>query len=160
MPKMENELIKERISWTDVVQHANTITDFITKNKKNYNCIVSIGRGGMVLSRLLAENLNIKEIHIFNIYSYTETQSGDITKIKSFDLKILNNKNVLIVDDVCTTGQTILNMIQCIEDESYNVKYDIVTEYHNVNCLDVKPHYYAEVYNADEKWLVFPWELK
>lgn len=157
-------MTKKFIKWAEIQKNCDQLSNIIQKVNEKYDCIVSIGRGGMIPSRLVSEKLNIKEIHIINAYSYTDiNKQGDIHTIP-FDFSILENKNILIIDDVCTTGRTITEIQKLICENVDNFLISIVTLYYNSNLIIsedsdiVIPNLYAEKYTANDTWLVFPWE--
>ena len=157
--KMETKKIY--ITWNTLLDDCKKICNNIIKDVKYYDCIVSVGRGGMVLSRLIAEKLKIRQIHVFNIHSYVKNTSQEITTLPSFNLKLLDNKKILVVDDVVTTGKTLEYVCGKIIQEAKEPMIETVTEYYNISVNNkpiIKPNYYAVEYNANNTWLVFPWE--
>ena len=79
----------------------------------------------------------------------------------------LQNKNILIVDDLDDTGSTLHYVTNFIENgyKSYMpIKYKnlgVAVLYNKLknkkSRIDIKYPYY-KVFDIDDKWVVFPWE--
>lgn len=98
--------------------------------------IYGIERGGSFLAVCLSYILNKK------------------VEIISPDYKITDNKNVLIVDDICDSGST-------FEKITNNVKsYRTVSIYYNIK-QNYSVDYFARKIDRDyeKSWIVFPWEM-
>lgn len=157
MNQIPNKLF---ISYLDIVNHCKKLADIIKQDTIKYDTIISIGRGGMIPSRLLSELLNIRDIQIFNIKAYTDDKKlGNITA-GTFEYRKLEFKNILIVDDVYTTGTTIDTVTKLILDNTENIHITTVTIFENIHQLNIErqPDIYSTVYDADKDWIVFPWE--
>ena len=151
---------KKYVSWQDIENNCLSIVNTIRKYNAKYDCIVSVGRGGMIPSRIISEYLDIRNIYIYNIRSYTDIdQQGKIISEK-FDFSALEGKNVLIVDDIYTTGHTLDFVCDSISNNVDDVFITTATLYENSNKLivDRKPNIYASVYDSVRDWIVFPWE--
>ena len=157
---MEQNPKKMFVSYSDIVNHCKKLAETIKGDSIKYDCIISIGRGGMVPSRLISELLDIRDVQIFNIKAYTEDKKLGKVSTGSFDYKKLEGKNVLIVDDVYTTGTTIDTVTKLIFDNVEIICLTTVTVFENIQQLNNnrQPDIYSTVYNADSDWIVFPWE--
>lgn len=151
---------KKYVSWQDIENKCLSIVNLIRSYDTKYDCIVCAGRGGMIPSRIISEYLDIRNIYIYNIRSYTGIdQQGEIVSEK-FDFSVLEGKNVLIVDDIYTTGHTLKFICDTISNNVDNVFISTVTLYENANqlAIDKKPNIFADTYDSVKDWIVFPWE--
>ncbi len=157
---MAEKVNKKFVSWKDIENMCLSIVNTIRTYKTKYDCILCVGRGGMIPSRIISEYLDIRNIYIYNVRSYTDIdQRGKIIS-EPFDFNVLENKNVLIVDDVCTTGSTFNFISDSISNNVDNVFFTTVSLYENSNelLIDGKPNIYAAIYDSVKDWIVFPWE--
>ena len=98
------------ISWKEITDIINYMRSNIEKTYKP-EIIISIVRGGMIPSVILAHKLNVR--NVVNIKSI-ETLNDEINAIKqepiidkNINLSNIKGKKVLIVDDILGSGATI-----------------------------------------------------
>lgn len=157
-------MTKQKITYEEIWQLAERVVEKLVR--RHYDVVVSIGRGGIVPARILAEMLDVSTVDVLDAASYVGIKSGDMylddSKIsKAYHTAKLQGKNVLIVDDCATTGKTIVaaaNFItQC--EPAY---IDSVVLYYNKNLpwntLNETLTTYGQEYDGKDTWLVFPWE--
>jgi hypoxanthine phosphoribosyltransferase len=126
--------------------------------------LVSLGRGGMVVTRLVSECTNIHDIKLFNIKCYNCDDKLSKVTTGSFNYTDLNDKSVVLIDDVYTTGTTIDTVTELIQKNTENCSIDTATLYWNIDNLNraegkiKRPNVYSGTYSASTTWLVFPWE--
>ena len=70
-----------------------------------------------------------------------------------------SDKKVLIVDDVCDSGETFHKMKDHITERANGVDVRFATLWWNNEC-NFEPHYYAQQCAKDSEniWIHFPWE--
>jgi len=156
-------------SWKNIEDRCHNLSERIKRDypldsSKNdntyYDLILCIGRGGMVPSRILAEDLNIHQVEIINCNSYLDVnKQGDIT-YSNFNYQVLENKRILVVDDVFTTGKTIDFVVKTIQNNVENFELNVATVFYNLDTdNDKAPDFYIDNYRAKEQWIVYPWEM-
>lgn len=147
------------LTWDDITKCCKDISIKLQHDK--FDTILSIGRGGMVPSRLISEYLDISDVRIIGCKSYYKiNERGDVL-IGDFDAKPLENKSILIIDDVCTSGSTIDAVKSYILNKVSTISITVASLYYNKdkNIRKVTdPDLFSEYYSASESWLVFPWE--
>lgn len=146
-------LINTKISWDDIVNQCSTISKKL-KDERPFDCIVCIGRGGMIPSRLISENLNIPVIHLIDA-RYDRSINKVI--VSDYNFKQFEGKNLLIVDEVYQTGQSIKKVGDRILDSVDEVCITDCSCYCNINS-SYKPDVWGCNYDDKKEWLVFPWE--
>lgn len=113
-------------------------------------CVVGIKRGGLVPAVSLS--------HLFNIpmYSITyQTRDGrgvlDVSELSTLS----SNTKILIVDDICDTGET----FEKIQKINFNdIKF--CSLFYNIR-QKININYFARKIDRekDSDWIVFPWEF-
>ncbi|BDQ30778.1 phosphoribosyltransferase [Nitrosopumilus zosterae] len=89
--------LKQNVDWNEIESLVNILSKKITKLSRTFSTITTIGRGGLVPSRLLADRLGIEKILV------------DKNKISS---------DSLFVDDIFDTGDTFTNIIPKVDNPS------------------------------------------
>ena len=121
-----------------------------------YDVIVGVSRGGLIPTRLLSDFLDIKDVRIIKSIYYTGTgERLDRPRIDLTALGDIRNMNVLLVDDVADTGDTLALIREKLLERGAS-RVDIATLYVKP-WRRVKVKYYS---TETEKWIVFPWEIK
>ncbi|MCC7574519.1 hypothetical protein KO361_02915 [Candidatus Woesearchaeota archaeon] len=119
--------VEQHFSWDDIVLIINKFVP-VFKDKK-YDFIFGIPRGGLIIATLLSYKLNVPLVL-------------DESKLPSLS-------NVLVVDDIADTGNT-LSKYESLGFDSFTIFYK--------DKSIVKPAFFGEV-KLDETWIVFPWEV-
>lgn len=164
---MSNQINKLNLTWDDIEIHALNLSHHILNYFSEVNLpdvLISIGRGGMVVSRLVSECTNIHNIRLFDIKCYDNNDKLSKVTTGSFDYSDLNDKSIVLIDDVYTTGTTIDTVVNLLSQNTKNSSIDTATLYWNVDNLKrpngkiKRPSVYSGTYSASTTWLVFPWE--
>lgn len=156
-----NQIKKVFLDWNTIESLCNTLSDQIKDVGLKYDTIVSIGRGGMIPARLIAENLDIHNVEIFNCRSYTDIANQGKMISGPFNYDVLFDKKVLIVDDVYTTGNTLDFVCGRICQTVDEIFITTATMYLNKQqkVIERFPDLWVKEYDANTDWLVFPWEF-
>lgn len=140
------------INWDQITKSCKIVSDKLCNAGCNFDAIICMGRGGMVPTRLISEYLNIKEIHYIPVrYDGKKIIVGD------YNFSKFENKDILIIDEVYTTGKSIKAVADKIFDATDNVTLTDCTCYRHKDSK-YKPDVWAYEYDASTDWLVFPWE--
>lgn len=123
-------------TWEQFEQDVKRISGNIMSSEFVVEKIYGIKRGGSFLAISLSYLLG-KEVEIIDA---NET--------------IKDDKNILIVDDICDSGETFKNI-------TTNVKnYRTAAIYYNVKQNYVVDYFSRKIDRDHEKsWIVFPWEM-
>lgn len=139
----------------EIYNHLVDLAVKIKASKEKYDLIVGVARGGLIPARILGDFLLIKDIRIIYSRYYSKPyETMEKPEIYSKDLEDVSNKNILVVDDVADTGETLIEIKKYLQKEGAK-KVDIAVIY-------VKPWNKADVkyYSRDtDAWIVFPWEF-
>jgi len=121
------------LSWKDIEALVGNLVEQINKMNKKPFYIYGIPRGGTIPAVWLSHKTGI---------DYYQLNSAQISK--TADLS-----HILIVDDICDSGETIKKI-----KENFP-KCQTATLYYKETAID-KPDIYGET--VGEEWIVFPWE--
>ena len=127
---MENKIF---LNWKDIEALVDNLAEQINQLDKKPFYIYGIPRGGAIPSVWLSHKLGIK---------YQQINSAQISKIADLS-------HILIVDDICDSGETIKKI-----KENFP-KCQTATLYYKETAID-KPDIYGET--VEDEWIVFPWE--
>lgn len=117
--KLDNKIF---ISWDEIDQLVYQLCHKITVSGKKPSSVTGIERGGLIPAVMVSHRLNIPYV----------------TRI---------NKDTLVVDDICDTGQTLTHMTTgCSATLHYKKTANYV------------PDFYAK--EVGDEWIVYPWENK
>lgn len=148
---------KVYLKWQNIAKSINKIADNIKESGFKPDAIISIGRGGMIPARLLSDILEVKNVSMISAKLYTGIGARNSKPTIGAINTNIQDKNVLIVDDIVDTGIT----IDAVIDSVNKYRPSII----RIATLVVKDHvkrlpsYYDQTVK-EEEWIVFPWELK
>ena len=141
----ETDLFREYLSWIDIENLIDIISNKIRKRKKKYDTIIGIKNGGIVPARLISRELEINEIEFISTKS-VETYE--------FCHRIKNNKKYLLIDEIYDTGKTFL----AIKERLKNTEYDFTCLISRYRMQDDNIIVGRVLNNTN--WIVFPWECR
>lgn len=76
--------------------------------------ILAIARGGVTFGHFLSEKLNLRELYTLNSVHYNDTIK--LNDIQLYNIpKIPENKQVLVVDDIVDSGETMQEVISRLQ---------------------------------------------
>ncbi|RME54685.1 phosphoribosyltransferase [Candidatus Woesearchaeota archaeon] len=142
------------LSWQDVVNEAKKISDLIKKDDFHPDVVVGISRGGLVPARLICDFLHVKSCFTLKVdhWGLTATKDGEAKLTHPLN-KDLTGLNVLLVDDITDSGQSIELARQHLEE--LNPKSLKVATLYTLKGAKHHPDYYGE--EREWAWMVFPW---
>ena len=126
--------MKEKLflPWSWIEQQVLTVGETIKDSVSEFKYISGVPRGGLIPGAYLSHYLGIKYI------PYVEAKQLPLTL----------RKQVLVVDDICDSGITLL------EASDFGFQTAALALRYSSPYI---PEFYSEKI-TDDKWLVFPWE--
>ena len=116
--------------------------------------LLAVARGGLTLSHLMAQALNMRNLFTLNSIHY----EGEL-KLDTFNIfnipDVSHAKRVLIVDDIVDSGETMREILKVLNNKFPNVEFNLATFFYK-NTAVIKPDY--SVREANE-WIDFFWEI-
>lgn len=155
MPKQHFKV--ELISWHQVSRMVDKLAEQIRVSGFTPAGIVAIARGGYVPARLLCDQLNVYDLTAIRITHYLsgarKTPQAQLVEPLHTDI---SGKNVLLVDDVDDSGDTLeLARQHLLERQPAQLKTAVL---HHKMASTVVPDYYAHKV-VKWRWLTYPWAL-
>ena len=123
----------ENVSWNDVENLILSLSNEILKLPRSFSSITTLSRGGLIPSRLLADILDIKKIHVDQIIVSTDS---------------------LFVDDIFDTGRSFDDVLLRVDDSS---KFIFATLFARRGMKYPDQLIYGKQ-TLDDSYVVFPWD--
>ncbi|AWR98813.1 phosphoribosyltransferase [Metallosphaera hakonensis] len=141
-------------TWEDIEEQIFKIAKRMADDSFYPDAIVAILTGGVIPAKLFADILNMKNIKYIDIKFYRDVnQTESKPVIKAVYVNDLENKKVLVVDDVSDTGETleaVSNVISMFSPKTIRT----ATLYVKPWSRKI-PDYFGEEIG---KWIIFPWD--
>jgi len=117
------------LDWKDIEAAVENLAHQIKQSDESIEAITGLPRGGLIPAVLLSHKLELPYVDSHN----------------DFD----DYKNILVVDDICDSGETLKEHHQFFTTATIHYKQSAI----------VKPDFYYSLAPRD-KWIVYPWEQK
>ena len=137
--------------WEEMRRDVNSLCREITLDKFDPNVIVGLSRGGLTPGVMMSHWMK-KPFKSIKAALRDHPEWEDYLPRKT-------DKQVLIVDDVCDSGETFQRISNFIKERSDGVDVRFAVLYWNNEC-NFTPHYYVNSIAKDSEniWIHFPWE--
>lgn len=147
------EIIK--FSYEEIENKCKKISDDILKTNFQPDYLIGISVGGIFPAIHFARLFNTKNLITIAVKSYDGMERKEIQVINLPNKDLLVGKNILLIDDISDSGNTLKFLVGLLKDE-YKVK-DIktITIFVNEKNCNYYPDFYFEKVN---KWIDFPWD--
>ncbi len=144
----------ELMSWDLFHALAKNVAKKIREENYTPNFMVGIARGGWVLSRVLCDYLGIKDLVSLKVEHWGVTATPDGRAMIKYPLDIdLTGKDVIVVDDITDTGESMIVAINHIK--SLNPRSIRTAALRNIKKSKFTPDYFGD--EVTWRWVVFPW---
>lgn len=144
------------LTWEDAGKHMLELSKKVIADRKKYDRIIALAKGGLTWSRTLCDYLGLENLSSIQIMFYTGIGKTARTPVITQSLPIsIKNERVLIFDDVADSGET---LILAKKYAKMHGAKDV-----KVATLAVKtwtkfmPDYYS-IESAE--WIIFPHEVR
>lgn len=153
----------EWLTWQDVEKLVDVLLPQI-RAAGSFDAMVMITRGGIVPGGLLSEALNLTNVLTAAVRFFSDVTPGDPAGLLVFpsflqfpDDSLLQNRRVLIVDDVWGSGRT-STAVKSRCQSAGATPYTCVFHFNPYRSLfsRAEPDFYGAVTDA---YIVYPWEL-
>ena len=138
-------------SWEEMRKDCHALVREIVLDNFDPEVIVGLSRGGLTPGVMLS--------HWFKKpFKSVKSALRDFPEWEDY-LPRPTDKRVLIVDDICDSGETFHRMKKQIIKKAYGVDVRFATLWWNYEC-DFEPTYYVREIAKDSTntWINFPWE--
>ena len=154
---MEKDFSARIVSIQEVYQKSHELAQQIMDSSITFDFVIAIARGGVLPARLMCDFLNIHRLTSIQVKHYQkgakQMEEAEIIDPVRVDIK---GKNVLLVDDVNDSGETLKAALEHVESlEPELVKTAVLHE---------KSHTILETdFTGDRlkkwKWLIYQWAV-
>ena len=118
------------------------------------DAFLSVARGGLTLSHLMAQALNQRNIFTINSMSYDRKNQKNSVDI--FNIPDLQDyKKVLILDDIVDSGKTMKTIFELLNEKYPDIEFKLATLFYKPTAL-LEPDFYI---NKTDLWIEFFWEV-
>lgn len=147
-----------KITSNELITGINYLAKQILESPTNYESMLVLNRGSMIIAGILAYRLEIRNIQYIDI---NLLYADNYTKVvsKTINTKLLKGNltgKTLLVTDVAHTGNTIQEGLNMFNETYPNNTIDFATMYY-MESSKVKPNYYTRKFSK-KVWIVFPWD--
>lgn len=147
----------ELVEWDEVVSLTGKLAKQIHNAGFKPDIVIAIARGGFVPARLLCDYLDIYDLSCIRIAHYTggphKTEQARLTLPLNIDL---TNLNVLLVDDVDDSGDTLQLAVEHIQGFS-PAAVKIAVLHHKIVSKRI-PDFFAKK-QTHWRWITYPWAM-
>jgi hypoxanthine phosphoribosyltransferase len=144
----------EIMTWELFDSLAKNVANRIIESGYKPDFMVGLARGGWVLSRVLCDYLGVKDLVSLKVehWGVTATPDGRAQIKYAFDID-LTGRNVLVVDDITDTGESMIIAVEYVK--SKNPASIKTAALRHIEGSKFTPDYYGDVITW--RWVVFPW---
>lgn len=144
----------EKLSHTDMNNYYAEVVRAMAIDKFTPDVIIAPMRGGADFGIKLSNYYNVPFVPlIWQTRDGTEQDKTTLTKIfEEFD-----NKQILIVDDICDSGETLKGIESVTLYNRTNIRFAVAIE--NIESGFACDYAAREISRSeDTQWFIFPWE--
>lgn len=147
----------ELISWSAFYRLCQILASRINDSGYRPDLIVAIGRGGWMPARVLADFFGVMDLTGFNIVHYRGSHMEPEARIK-YPLSVdLDDRRVLLVDDVSDSGDTFELALNHIGKHGAPEKIRTAALHHKIASRCVPDFCAARI--VKWRWIIYPWAL-
>ncbi|UXD21916.1 phosphoribosyl transferase [Ignicoccus pacificus DSM 13166] len=146
------------VTWDEVVRWSNDLAFSILDSGYRPDVIIAIARGGLVPARLLVDYMNVIDMLSIKVEHWIETGSHQEEAVIKYETKDvdLSGKKVLIVDDICDTGKSLVVARDFVKKYWNPDEIRLATLQYIEPVAQIKPDYYVDLVK-DWTWYMYPW---
>jgi len=146
---------KQHLTWTQIEDLSLRLADSLPGP---YDVMLVITRGGMVPACIISERINLRNILVAAVMFYSDVER---TLDKPIFLQfpadpLLNQRRVLIVDDVWDSGRTIMAVRERVLDAGGEPETAVLHFKPSHSSYRAQPDFYVDETDA---WIVYPWDV-
>ncbi len=153
MPRINTKLVL----WEEIVDWTHELSQQIQRSGWRPDTIVAIARGGYVPARLLCDFLDIHELLSVQVLHWGKAAEITAEAHIKYPLRVdLSGKKVLLVDDICDTGDSIIVAKNHLEELAKPAEIKVAVMQWISSVAKIKPDYYVDEVK-EWIWYQYPW---
>ena len=144
----------EIITWNKAYRLGKKLARKIKSSGYKPDIVIAIGRGGYVPARVVCDFLSIMNLTSIGVRHWGAAEKKEKAKITApLNMKI-KNKNVLVIDDITDTGETMDAVVKYLKRrKAKNIKTGVLE--HKIVSFFV-PDFFAHKI-VKWRWITYPW---
>lgn len=119
----------------------------------DFDAIVAIARGGLTLSHVMGEGLDIRQVQSIRTEHYDKTKKRDTLSIFG-KCEFGDAKKILVVDDISDSGDTLKAVMEYLKDDFKDIEFYSATLFYKKSSI-YEPDFWI---NEAKEWVDFFWE--
>ncbi|MGR9086479.1 MAG: phosphoribosyltransferase [Gammaproteobacteria bacterium] len=154
---MTDEMPSTLIGWGEVYELCRKLVRQLREAEVRFDIIVAIARGGYIPGRIVSDMLGVHDLAGFKVEHYQGIHKEKEALVKYPLNADIDGKNVLLLDDVCDSGDTFVVALEHIrrrgaanEMRTAALHYKTVSRY--------IPDFYVETVQ-EWRWIIYPWAV-
>lgn len=162
----QQEPTKVYYSYADMCEDLGIIKDQIATTNWKPDMIIGLTRGGLVPAVMLSHFYDVPLVPVnLSLRDFRNDLDNVISEIRqTVGLDNLQNKNILVVDDIVDSGETLLELHKIFQSlllsyEQYNFDHikSAVLYYNCSNKAKIVPEFYGRLIDKTKQndWIVF-----
>jgi hypothetical protein len=141
-------------SWEELYEAIKEVVKKIKKDKYQPDTVIALSRGGFVPARVICDLMIIKDLVSVKVDHWGITAAKDGKAHLRYPINAdLSGKNVLIVDDITDTGESMI--IAKEFTKKLNPKEIRTATIFHIRTSNFVPDYFSK--EIDWIWVVWPW---
>lgn len=140
------------LDWNSYHDYCLKLAATLLTHHPEIDEIVAISRGGLTFGHILSDLLRVP-IWTITIQSYTDIQTQGEIQITGKLQNSIENKHILLVDDVADSGKTLVRAVDYLR-EAKAEEITTMTMFYKPRSI-FRPDYFAK---QTTKWILFPYE--
>ena len=146
----------EVMDWNLFYKLARQVAKKVNGSGYKPDLIVGLARGGWVLARILCDLIGVKDLVSLKVEHWGITATPDGKAKLKYPFKVdLRGKNVLVVDDITDTGESMRVAVEYIK--SLKPSEIRTTALRHITSSKFMPDYFGE--EITWRWVIFPWNF-
>jgi hypoxanthine phosphoribosyltransferase len=148
-------ITKQYLSWEQIDGMVTQLAEALAPY--SFDVLLAVTRGGLAPAGLLAYRLDMRNILVAAVHSYRGVgQRDDAPSFLQFPADpFLQDKTVLIVDDIWDSGKTISAVRQRVLTAGGRPSTAVLHYKPEASLFVDVPEFFVE---TTEDWIVYPWE--
>ncbi len=147
----------ELISWEQFYELARALALEIHRAPFQPEVIVAISRGGCIPARILCDFLDVLDLDMIKIEHYHGVHKQKTAKLRYPLSADINNRRVLLIDDVSDTGDSLELAIQHLLKKGVPAELKTAVLHHK-QVSSYAPDFHIELVQQ-WRWIIYPWAV-
>lgn len=142
-------------TYNDIHDACVSIVKQIKMYELKFDAIIGVSRGGLIPATIISQMLDTPLIPV----SYSSKKGKGDDKNHTNILPALPDKTILIVDDICDSGNTLAELVNYYIVEDAIVSTAVI-HYKRLSNPVIVPKFIWLTVEENDGWVNYPWEKK